>query len=222
MRLAAGARTCGRSRGLLCSVPMKKAALKPIEKIRCVACQESVSSFEVVSVGSIEKGYRELCSRCFNTQMAQMDGLIGFEHLDLKPVTLAGADGKKHEFHFRTRLFGPGVALDAFEIRGGHPAGYQFQIIGEPEEDLLILLGRLIAKMRRGLSRRHLRKEEYGVQIADRMVCGRIGWDDAQDGSVPLLNIDGREITWEEFGRMLMSFEGWQFKLEIRDKSEEF
>jgi hypothetical protein len=53
------------------------------------------------------------------------------------------------------------------------------------------------------------------------MVRGKIEWDDSQDGSVPLLNVDGREITWQEFGRMLMSFEGWQFKLEIRDKSED-
>jgi hypothetical protein len=44
---------------------------------------------------------------------------------------------------------------------------------------------------------------------------------EAGDGRVPLLVIDGREITWEEFGRMLMTFEGWQFKLEIRDMSEE-
>jgi hypothetical protein len=33
--------------------------------------------------------------------------------------------------------------------------------------------------------------------------------------------IDGRAISWEQFGRMLMSFEGWQFRLEIHDKSEE-
>jgi hypothetical protein len=33
--------------------------------------------------------------------------------------------------------------------------------------------------------------------------------------------IDGHEITWEQFGRMLMSFEGWQFKLEIHDRSKE-
>src|SRR5215831_15064767 len=110
--------------------------------------------------------------------MAQLNSLMGFEHLDLKPVALTDADGKTHEFHFRAYLFGPGVALDAFEIRGGHPGGYQFQIIGDPEEDLLILLGRLIEKIRR-----------------DRIVCGKIAWDEAQDGSVPLLNIDGREIT---------------------------
>ncbi|MGH7107075.1 MAG: DUF7713 domain-containing protein [Acetobacteraceae bacterium] len=28
-------------------------------------------------------------------------------------------------------------------------------------------------------------------------------------------------MAWEEFGRMLMSYEGWQFKLEIKDHSEE-
>jgi hypothetical protein len=137
-------------------------------------------------------------------------------------IRKCNTSGKEHEFHFRTRLFGTGVALDAFEIRGGHPAGYQFQVIGEPEVDLLVLLGRLIEKIRRGLSQRHLKKEKYGVQIADRIVCGRIEWDEAQDGSVPLLNIDGHEVTWRDFGGMLMTFEGWQFKLEIRDKSEEF
>jgi hypothetical protein len=47
-------------------------------------------------------------------------------------------------FYFQTRLFGAGVALDAFELRDGHPAGYQFQVIGEPGDDLLALLGRLI------------------------------------------------------------------------------
>jgi hypothetical protein len=42
-----------------------------------------------------------------------------------------------------------------------------------------------------------------------------------RDGRVPLLVIDGCEISWEQFGRMLMSYEGWQFKLDIRDRSEE-
>ena len=41
------------------------------------------------------------------------------------------------------------------------------------------------------------------------------------DGRAPLLIIDGREVTWDEFGRMLMSFEGWQFNLNLVDKSEE-
>ena len=149
-------------------------------------------------------------------------GWQGFEHAKFEPVGLADCTGEVHEFHFRTNLFGTGVAIDAFELRDGDPAGYQFQIIGDPEDDLLVLLGQLIQKIRRGLSTKHLVDGQHGLQIADhRVVRGKIEWDDAHDGRVPLLIIDGREITWDELGRMLMSFEGWQFKLTVADKSEE-
>ena len=47
---------------------------------------------------------------------------------------------------------------------------------------------------------------QFGLNIADFLVRGRIDWDPAEDKRVPLLVIDGREVTWEEFGRMLMSF----------------
>jgi hypothetical protein len=143
--------------------------------------------------------------------------------MDFDPVELADCAGEAHMFHFQTRLLGPGVALDAFELRDGHPAGYRFQVIGEPGDDLLALLGRLIDKIHRALSLRHIVDGEFGQQIADhRVVRGMIEWDEARGSHVPLVIVDSREITWDELGRMLMSYEGWQFKLEIQDKSEEF
>ena len=155
-------------------------------------------------------------------EVAKIDGLEGFEHVKFEPVGLPDCTGKVHEFHFRTRLFGPGVALDAFELRDGDPAGYQFQIIGNPEDDLLVLLGQLIQKIRRGLSTKHVVDGQHGLQIADdRVVRGKIEADLDQDDGVPLLVIDGKEITWDQFGRIVMSFEGWQFKLTVADKSEE-
>jgi hypothetical protein len=63
------------------------------------------------------------------------------------PRTGAGASGANHDFHFCVHLFGSRVALNAFELRDAHAAGYQFQVIGEPEDDLPSLLGRLIASM---------------------------------------------------------------------------
>lgn len=85
-----------------------------------------------------------------------------------------------------------------------------------------MLLGRLIEKVRRDLFIKHLRNDEFGLHIADSLVVrGKIEWDDSQHGSMPLLAVDGREVTWQAFGRMLMSFEGWQFKLEIADQSED-
>jgi hypothetical protein len=130
--------------------------------------------------------------------------------------------GNVHEFHFRTRLMGAHVTLEAFELHDEYPSGYQFQVIGDSEDDLMMLLGKLIEKMRRALSIKHLENGELGLQIADHQtVRGLVEWDEASDGHVPLLLIDGRKITWEEFGRMLMSFEGWQFKLKMYDRSEE-
>src|SRR5208283_331177 len=143
-------------------------------------------------------------------------------HVKFEPVGLTDCAGEVHEFHFRTNLFGPGVAIDAFELRDGLPSGYQFQIIGNPEDDMLGLLGQLVQKIRRGLSTKHIVDSQHGLQIADhRVVRGKIEWDDAHDGRMPLLIIDGREVTWAELGRMLMTYEGWQFKLTVADKSEE-
>ena len=200
---------------------MKQSGVTQNPEVCCSACSQTTPSYDIVNYGSIEQGYRQLCSQCFNQEVAKQCGL-DFEHAKFTPVGLSDCDGEVHEFHFRPYLFGQGVALDAFELRDGHPAGYWFQIIGDPEDDLLVLLGRLVKRIRRALSTKHLMESSLGLQIANQILRGRIEWDDAHDGRLPMLIIDGREITWEDVGRMLMSFEGFHFQLNIRDKSEEF
>jgi hypothetical protein len=124
--------------------------------------------------------------------------------------------------HVVGHLLGDQVSLEAFELKDGAPGGYQFQMLAEAEADLFALLGQLIERMRRSLALQHLEHEpRMGLLIKDFLVRGRIDCDLGSDGRVPQLVIDGREISWEQFGRMLMGFEGWQFKLEIRDRSEE-
>ena len=59
------------------------------------------------------------------------------------------------------------------------------------------------------------------MQIANQTVRGRIEWDESKHERMPMLVIDGREVSWEQFGRMVMGFEGWQFRFEIRDRSQE-
>ncbi len=205
---------------LICSMSMERTGDK--QESRCVGCGQSTPDYDIIQVGSPELGYRTLCSQCFNKEMAELDGNDKFEHIQLNPFSLVDCDGKTHQFHFRTRLFGPGATLDAFELEDGQPAGYSFQLRGEPEEDLLVLLGRLIEKIRRALSVKHLVASDLGTQIANQSVQGSIEWDEAEEGNLPMLIIDGQQVTWRDFGRMLMSFEGWQFQLNIRDKSEEF
>jgi hypothetical protein len=110
-------------------------------------------------------------------------------------------------------------ARDADRLRTGTvvPAQNGICLLGDA-----LLLGRLIARIRRALSAKHLMNGSLRLQIANQVVRGRIEWDDAHDGRLPMLIIDGWEVTWEDFGSMLMSFEGFHFQLNIRDKSEEF
>ena len=187
--------------------PAKPAPLK------CDTCQQAIAVGDHVTYGSMESGYRELCGRCFNEEIARANE-IDFQHVQFDPIEIRDAAGQRHEFHFRVHLLGDRVSPV--------PGGYQFQVLAGAETDLFMLLAQLIERMRRALSVRHLEEEgQFGLSIADLLVRGRIDWDPAEDGRVPLLVIDGREVTWKQFGRMLMTFEGWQFKLEIRDRSEE-
>ena len=189
--------------------------------LRCEACGTPTPAYDSVSYGSIKEGYRLLCTRCFNAEVASTLGLASFENFHFDQIVMTDCIGVAHEFHFRTRLLGSMVALDAFELKGGDPGGYQFQILGDPDDDLLALLGRLVERMRRRLVITHLEESELGLQFADQTVRARIECDETMDERTPLLVIDGQKISWEEFGRMLMSFEGWQFRMEIRDPSEE-
>lgn len=192
-----------------------------MQQLHCEGCGELTSGYDIVNYGSSDCGSRQLCTRCFNKEVAQRFGLADFENLQFDPIGMIDCSGQTHQFHFQTRLLGNIVTLEAFELRDGNPGGYQFQMVGDSEGDLFALLGRLIEKIRRTLAIKHIADEGHGLQIVDLAVRGRIVWDDSEDGRVPLVVVDGQDVSWEEFGRMLMAFEGWQFKLEIRDRSEE-
>lgn len=194
-----------------------------MQQVTCEGCGQRTPGYDVIHYGSMERGYKQLCTRCFNAEVAALCALDSFEHTQFEPVMLGDVDGVVHTFHFRTRLFATGVAIEAFELRDAVPGGYQFSVIGDPQGEPLSLLGRLIEKMRRSLAIKHLEDTDFGVQIANAqdIVRGRIECDDTCDIRTPLLIIDGREITWDEFGRMLMSYEGFQFKLAIHDRSED-
>jgi hypothetical protein len=194
---------------------------EPSDTTVCEACGWAVPTYDIVSYGSIERGYRALCTSCFNAEVASALGLEHFEHARLEPVVMTDCAGEQHEFHFRTRLLGDVMPLEAFELKAGVLGGHQFEMLGEPNDDPLPLLGKLIERMRRSLSVRYLVSDEDGSHIADQTGCGRIDSDESRDGRTPLLVIDGREVSWDELGRMLMSFEGWQFRLAIRDRSED-
>ena len=159
--------------------------------ICCEACGTAVPSYEIVSYGSSEQRYRELCNRYLNAEVASALGLENFEIILLRPVVMTDCAGEKHEFHFRMRLLESMTTLDAFELTAGVPGGYQFQILGAPEDEPLTLLCRLIERMRRSLAVKYLLSSDLGA-LADFAACGHIEWDSSDDGRSPLLGrVDG-------------------------------
>ena len=188
---------------------------------RCEECGDDAPGYDIVSYGSMDHGYRQLCTRCFNAEVAKRIGLEGFQNVRLEPVGMIDSAGETHQFHFRTRLTGQHISLEAFELKEGNPAGHQFQILGDPDEDVFEIMARMVERIRRTISRTHLVDEGHGIQIAEQTVRGHIDCDLSEGDSRPLLVVDGREVSWDDFGRMLMAFEGWNFKIELFDPSDE-
>lgn len=192
-------------------------------QIYCEGCGKETPGYDITHYGSMDGVYRDLCSLCFNAEVAKRSGLEKFDNARLQPIGITDCDGELHQFHFVTRLLGHIVTLEAFELKEGQRAGYELQIIGDPEEDQFALLGRMISRIRKTLSVKHITDKDdgHGLQIADMTVRGRIEFDVSADIRTTCVVVDGQEISWDEFGRMLSSFEGWQFKLEILDRSDE-
>jgi hypothetical protein len=147
--------------------------------------------------------------------------MTDFENVRLEPIRMMDCAGDAHQFHFQMRLLDTMLVLDTFEIQDGSHAGYEFRIIGKPEDDVLTLLGRLVEKMRRALAVKDLAINDSEFQIRDQTVRGLISSNPAGPGDIPVVVVDGREIGWDDFGRMLAAFEGWQFRLEIRDLADD-
>lgn len=188
--------------------------------IACDQCHICVPSFEMTHFGSIETGYRDLCIRCYNEEVARR-GNFKFDHIAFQPVDLSDARGGLHRFHFVLRHLGALLLLEAFEVKAGERAGYEFQVHGAADADPFNLMQRLIERMRHNLTTIHMVEGDLGLAISGTTVRGRLTCDPEAAEHMPVLVIDGLEVGWQQFGRMLMAFEGWRIHLEIQDPSEE-
>ncbi len=190
-------------------------------KKRCESCGKDVPEYDTVYLGSEEGESRLLCSRCFNETISASEGL-DFQHPNFEPIELRDTEGVPHKFAFQT-LFAPaGLTINAHELGPEYPEGYEFEVLGGSECDPLELFRELYERMRRAMGQKHLKQGEQGFAICDhQIVRARIDMDEENEGQTPLLIIDGKRVTWEEFGRMLMTYEGWQMKVEIYDRCEE-
>lgn len=139
---------------------------------------------------------------------------------------LTDADGVSHKFNFALRLLGDRVAVDAHEILDDPDGGYESRVLSfELEGEPLVLFRERFEKMRRALAQKHLQQgDQFGTRFTESgLVRGNASCnlDSDASGRLPMLVIDGKSIIWEQFGEMRMTYEGFFFKLEVYDRSEE-
>ena len=178
-----------------------------------------VPEYNVVGYGVGERGERQLCCRCFSLEVAHAGG-IDDERVHFAPLILCDADGFPHTFQFRAVAPpGGGILLEAFVREPPQREGYEFAVFEPRYSDLFNLKALLLQRMRRGLARAYLELGADGAShIRCRRLAARISCEVGRD-QVPLLVVDGREVSWKEFGRMLVTFEGFELRLQLREKS---
>jgi len=193
-----------------------------MNQVRCVVCERQVPGFDGAHLSSEEKGDLGFhCGRCYAELLGDKWG-EPVEHLEVDQVTMTDPRGREHEFHFRYNLAPRG--LEAFEVQDGTPAGYCFGLLAEDDEPAPALVGRLLDRIRRGLARQHLKPcgiIEGGLSITDMVVRGHVDCELGDPTAPPPVVIDGVSVPWQQFGRMVSTFEGFQFKLEIFDPTDE-
>jgi hypothetical protein len=111
--------------------------------------------------------------------------------------------------------------MEATELETGEN---RTAVHGELADDQGQLFLNLNAKLERLMAEDYIEVDRYpSGQIyqylkKDRL-AGVIEYDEQEDG-VPLLVVDDKLFTWEEIGKILISYEGFQLKLEVLDATD--
>jgi len=157
-----------------------------------------------------------LCDSCFDERIS---AATGWPRLPAPPPpkTVTGPDGRTRRLRFRLWRTPGGISAEAIEQGPGGDSedGYTLKVFGDHDADPAVLLAALDEQVRAETSRCYLEHDDpLGWQVTGTDVAGRVlgGQDDAPD-----VIIDGRRLSWAQFGRMVASFEGWWFRLSFGD-----
>lgn len=170
-------------------------------------------------------GGDSLCDRCADRRMA---AVTGFPLLPdpPPPVDLADGVGVPRRFRFRVWRAVTGIEVELVEERADTPdVGYRFAVLGSHDADVPALFDAVVARATASLATGpHLEPTTHrtGWQVAGNVAEGRFEWGPGRADDDPYdVVIDGRRLTWDEFGRTLASFEGWRFRLLIEDRCDD-
>lgn len=160
---------------------------------------------------AIRFGEAQMCLDCYNVEIAEELGVQAESYPET--VSIRDGEGDSHVFVLKKRLDPEGIFMEAAEKGTGD---YAFEIKGDLHGNQGELLLGLFAKIERGLAERFISDWE----LAGDRLAGTIAYDRDRE-ELPLVVVDGKTYKWEEIGRMLARFEGFQLKLEMVDPLDE-
>ncbi|MEX2587624.1 MAG: hypothetical protein WD602_06470 [Actinomycetota bacterium] len=168
------------------------------------------------SHATVQLGDELLCDRCVDERIAEVAGLPTLPEAPADEI-LTGGDGTAHAFRFRLWRAPTGVVAEAGEVGLHSGEGYRFKAIGPHDVDIEKLLATLRRRVRAGLSQVQLKSNPTGEGwiAAGTELTGRLEWNGQEAGKPYDAIVDGKRLTWDELGRALEPFEGWDFTLTI-------
>jgi hypothetical protein len=184
--------------------------------IKCEHCGSNNVKFHL----SVDDNSVHLCSNCYNKSMTE-ELNVALEPL-VETFSLKDYQGISRTFYVERRIDPMGIFLEAVE---NIEFGYKFAVHEELNANQIELLTKLIKKTRKGIEEQHVVRgifpngQEY-YSITNGQIKGLIEYDENSEGS-PLIIIDGKPFTWKEIGKMIMSYEGFQIKLEMFDFTDD-
>jgi hypothetical protein len=164
-----------------------------------------------------------MCDQCFNIEIGRPMGLPGLPEPP-RPFELNGPDGRRHRFGYRIWRAPTGIAVELEEATEPVLEGYHFAVLGAHDDDAIELFEKVRLVAEREVSRLYLENHQWRPGwIARDDIIG--GWltvgEDHVDGDPYDVVVDGRLLSWEEFGRSLEPFEGWRFRLQIEERYDQ-
>jgi len=133
-----------------------------------------------------------------------------------------------NEKHFKIATFEvpSGLLSEAFEVIKSNidDEPRVFHILSNFDSDIEKAELQLKEKIKKGINKRYLDYKDGDISILDGLeVAGRILWDDNLDNSNfdYFFQVDGKKITIEKFIELLKGVEGWNFKFQIIDTTDD-
>lgn len=186
----------------------------------CQSCKTKTT--QLIHLTDLDNKQRVICHECHNDELSEVLG-VELDKIQVKSITFKDYSGKDKIFLISRELHPIGICLEANEVSSGD-CGYKFAVHGELDCNQAELFRKLNKKVKEGIQRQYIELKqfqnwEYNTMVGDELI-GRLEYDE-QEKELPMVVVDGKAYSWNEFGKILKSNEGFQFKMKIYDITDD-